>query len=328
MPPRTAVRLAYELVLQRQPTPEEMEEAVAGLRAGTIDTKALLDSLGGTFDRLPPAVAVRLAYTMLLQREADPDGLTYGLAQLESGATDRRGYLDWLRASSEFQALGFTVLGPSLHTSRCQFVKSLPRARRVLDLGGTSLGNPVGAFVSMGYPYDFEELVCVDLPPDDRHPLYQRPAVDGTVPTSRGPVRYQYHSMVDLSRYDSSSFDLVYSGQTFEHVTEADADLMLKEIHRVLRPGGVFALDTPNGRACRLQQDEFIDPDHKIEYTAAQLEDKLAAADFRVDRSWGLNYVGGSLASGTFSLEEAARSYGMFAEVEDCYLLAYVCRAG
>jgi len=180
----------------------------------------------------------------------------------------------------------------------------------------------------MCYPYDFEELVLVDLPPDDRHPLYQRPAVDGAVSTSRGPVRYRYHSMVDLSRYDSSSFDLVYSGQTIEHVTEADADLMLKEIHRVLRPGGVFALDTPNGRACRLQQDEFIDPDHKIEYTAAQLEAKLVAADFRIDRSWGLNHVGASLASGTFSLEEAARNYGMFAEVADCYLLAYVCRAG
>ena len=328
LPPLAVVQLAYGIILQRQPTPEELEEAVEGLRAGTTGTKELLDSLFGTFERLPPAVAVRLGYTMLLQREADPDGMAYGIAQLESGATDRRGYLDWLRSSSEFQALGFTVLGPSLHTSRCQFVKSLPRVRRVLDLGGTSLGNPIGAFVSMGYPYDFEELVLVDLPPDDRHPLYQRPGVDGTVSTPRGPVRYQYHSMVDLSRYDSSSFDLVYSGQTFEHVTEADADLMLKEIHRVLRPGGAFALDTPNGRACRLQQDEFIDPDHKIEYTAAQLEAKLVAADFRIDRSWGLNHVGASLASGTFSIEEAARNYGMFAEVADCYLLAYVCRAG
>lgn len=50
-----------------------------------------------------------------------------------------------------------------------------------------------------------------------RHPLYQRTANEGTVATPRGPVRYEYHSMADLSRYETASFDLVYSGQTFEH---------------------------------------------------------------------------------------------------------------
>ena len=42
-----------------------------------------------------------------------------------------------------------------------------------------------------------------------------------------------------------------------------------------LRPGGYFALDTPNGRLTRLQQADFIDPDHKIEYTFEQLFAKL-----------------------------------------------------
>lgn len=328
LPLESAVRLAYNVVLRRDPEPAEAEAALAQLRSGAVDRADFLDRLMGRYADFPISVVLRLGYTMLLQREVDPDGEKHALEQLQNGTMDRYGFLDWIRSSGEFRSLGYRMLSASLHTSRCQFIQTLPRAGRILDLGGTSLGDPDGAFVGMGYPYDFEELVLIDLPPDDRHPLYQRPAVDGTVTTRRGPVRYEYHSMIDLSRYDSDSFDLVYSGQTFEHVTEADADLMLKEVHRVLKPGGAFALDTPNGRACRLQQDEFIDPDHEVEYTAPQLEAKLAAADFRLDQAWGLNYVGRSLADGVFSVEEAARNAGLFSEVEDCYLLAYVFRPG
>ena len=32
--------------------------------------------------------------------------------------------------------------------------------------------------------------------------------------TALGPVRYRYHSMVDLSDYADDSVDLVYSGQS------------------------------------------------------------------------------------------------------------------
>ena len=33
-----------------------------------------------------------------------------------------------------------------------------------------------------------------------------------------------------------------------------------------------------------------------------------------------------SLATGRFSFEELAGNTGVFHEIEDCYLLAYVCR--
>ena len=92
------------------------------------------------------------------------------------------------------------------------------------------------------------------------------------------------------------------------------------------RPGGAFALDTPNGRVCRAQQDEFIDPDHEVEYTRGELEAKLAAAGYDVVRAWGLNYVGEAMAGGRFDEAECARNAGLFAEPEDCYLLAYVVR--
>ena len=71
---------------------------------------------------------------------------------------------------------------------------------------------------------------------------------------------------------------------------------MLSEVRRVLRPGGYLGLDTPNARVTRLQQDEFIDPDHEHEYTDAEMRAKLTAAGFEVDGAWGLNHAGPSLA--------------------------------
>ena len=326
LPLTAAVRLAYNVVFRREPTAEEAEAALDKLRSGEFDHDAFLDSLQSSFPDLPFPVVVRLGYAMLLRREPDPDGEAIALGAFERGDMDRLTFLDWLRGSGEFVAHGFDAMGPSLHSSRCQFVRTLPRADRILDLGGTDLGHVEGAFVHMGYPYDFSELVLVDLLPDDRHPLYQREGLHDTVTSWRGPIRYQYHSMTDLSRYDDDSFDLVYSGQTFEHVTEADGDLVLKEVRRVLKPGGAFALDTPNARICRMQQDEFIDPDHKVEYTAAELEAKLDAAGFAVHEKWGLNFAGSPLAEGRFSAKSTAHHSGIFAEAEDCYLLAYVCR--
>ncbi|MFP5317596.1 MAG: class I SAM-dependent methyltransferase [Acidimicrobiia bacterium] len=316
LPAATAARLACETVLRREPTAAEVE-------AAGHDPTAFLDRLSSSYAELPEPVAIRLGYLMLLRREPDAAGEEWVRRQFAEGHLDRWTFLDWLRGTGDMVRLGYANLGPSLHASRCQFVRSLPKAGRILDLGGTDLGHAEGALVHMGYPYDFDELVIVDLLPEDRHPLYQRQSGEGVVGTERGPVRYEFHSMTDLSRYERGTFDLVYSGQTFEHVTEAEGDVVLEEVARVLAPGGRFALDTPNAAVCRRQQDEFIDPDHKVEYTRPELEAKLVAGGFTVQSRWGLNYAG----PGPFSAERTARASGVFAEAEECYLLAYVCGA-
>jgi len=90
--------------------------------------------------------------------------------------------------------------------------------------------------------------------------------------------------------------------------------------------GGHLALDTPNARVTRLQQDAYIDPDHKVEYSHQEMTAALAGAGFEVLETKGLNYAGRSLASGKFDADEVAGNSGLYAAIEDCYILCYICR--
>jgi SAM-dependent methyltransferase len=289
--------------------------------------------VGGNAFEMDDETFTRWAYRMLFQREPDPGGRELYLRHLAEGTRTRTTMLEEMRASDEFWfqfALRYDDPIFALHRSRSLFVRSLPRARVILDLGGTHLSADEGAFVRLGYPYPFDRLVIVDLPSDDRHELYQSDATVERVETSQGPVEYAYHSMADLSRYPDATFDLVYSGQSIEHVPEDVADKVIAETHRVLRPGGWFCLDTPNGRLCRLQLEgsdlRVTNPDHDVEYDHEELQAKLEAGGFVIDEAKGLALMQETVATGRFSFEELAANTGVFHEIEDCYLLAYVCR--
>jgi SAM-dependent methyltransferase len=281
------------------------------------------------FERLPASDAVRIAYQVMLRRNPDPTGFADFSGRLQSGQLTPRDMVDFIRGSEEFQnKIGFRgrMLGPSIHAGRAQFIRSLPPAPRILDLGGTHLHRDEGAMVGLGYPYAFEELVIVDLPSADRHAIYRGDDVRREVASALGPVRYRYHSMTDLSEFADASVDLVYSGQSIEHVAPDEGSVVLKEVSRILRPGGHLALDTPNARVTRLQQEAFIDPDHKVEYTHEEMSGKLREAGLQVVEAKGLNYAGQSLAAGRFDADEVAGNSGLHWAIEDCYILCYVCR--
>ena len=281
----------------------------------------------GLIEDLPSRQLLRGLFHLLFGREPvlSDDGAY--VKELESGALTPRQLVEWLVDSAEWShAAPMTEFGPSLHYGRGVFIRSLPRARRILDIGGAAVGDPSGALVLMGYPYPFDELTIVDLPSEDRHALYRDASRPASVETPHGLVTYRYHSMTDLSSYPSGSFDLVYSGQSIEHVTRRQAVSVLSQVRRVLVPGGVLALDTPNRRLARLQQDAFIDPDHKYEYSHAEMAAMLRGTGFVIERAVGINYGGQSVARGVFDAGELATKRGVFDEIADCYLLGYVCR--
>ena len=271
---------------------------------------------------------MRTAYKVILRREPDEaelDKYVDGLRLFRLNAWD---IVDHLRTFDEYRnrtPVGAPSLLQSLHISRCEFIIGLPPAKRIIDLGGSHTNDPRGGLVLLGYPYDCDDLVIVDLPPEDRHDLYKSRAWTST-PTPRGPVRYEFRSMTDLSFAADGSVDLVYSGQSIEHVTPDDAKRVFAEVHRVLTPGGWFALDTPNGPVCRLQSPELIDPDHEVEYSLPELVGALEDAGFGVVERKGLNLAASSVATNEFRPGDVAAAWGVFADGESCYLLALVAR--
>jgi len=88
----------------------------------------------------------------------------------------------------------------------------------------------------------------------------------------RSNLRWVVFDDMTRSSFRSSSFDCVVAVEVLEHV-ERDADF-IKEVHRVLKPGGIFMMTTPNGDFVR-----NTNPDHKRHYKRDELK-ALLGRDF------------------------------------------------
>ena len=102
----------------------------------------------------------------------------------------------------------------------------------------------------------------------------------------------------DVTDYAAAdgSFDVIYFNHVIEHIP--DDELALREIHRILAPGGIVVLGTPNEGAAfwklayRLQPETWETTDHVQFYTAGSLTEKCRAAGFQIRHvkpiGWGL----------------------------------------
>ncbi len=180
------------------------------------------------FRYLPPKQSVRLAFNVVLDREPDAGRRR----RVRPEARGRRA-LPPRRGRGAGPLRG--VPAPRAHRQRAALHARQPeRVRGGPAAGGAHPrpgrdppGLPDGALVHLGYPYPFERLVVVDLPVDERDAIYQGGSTGEPVLSELGPVEFAFHSMVDLGRYEDGSFDLVYSGQSIEHVSEADGDVVV-----------------------------------------------------------------------------------------------------
>ncbi len=266
---------------------------------------------------------VRALYRVCLKREPDEDGLSYYLVSLQRKSMSRVDVLRSVLQSNEFRLVHRLPIHPlhALHQARMMVVRQhLPPANSIVDLGGASEGHLEGALLAMGYPHHPHQIIIVDLPPDQRMGKQSEP-VQELITADGVHVRYHYGSMTDLSPIPEGSVDLVWAGESIEHVTEEEAATVCQEVVRILKPGGYFCLDTPNAALTRLQSpDRLIHPEHKKEYTVREMRMLLQRAGFEIVEAMGICPMRDSLQRGVFIEDEIVRNIRLSENPEEGYL--------
>lgn len=271
------------------------------------------------------AALVEIVYRTYLGREPDPGGRQHYKELLSQGEIGLRGLVTDIERSEEFQVLGWLRLNRTppdrLHAARLTLIREhLPPANRIIDLGGMSHQGPEGALLIMGYPHAPEEIIIVDLPADKRHadwtPDDPESATFGTT-----NVCYLYRSMSDLGGIADGTIDLVFSGESIEHVTPAEAEATVREAHRVLRAGGRFCLDTPNRALTRLlSPDALTHDEHQKEYYLEEITGLLKENGFEIEKTLAICPMPLSVARGVFLWQEMVTGPDIGPNAADGYL--------
>lgn len=90
-------------------------------------------------------------------------------------------------------------------------------------------------------------------------------------------------SMPDVA---SDSADIVFSGQNIEHLWKHDISGFLTEARRILKPGGLLVLDSPNREITAAYG--VAHPEHLIEFTVGEMQEMLTATGFDVEECTGI----------------------------------------
>lgn len=272
--------------------------------AGTvIDT-----SVAHGLDALSHEEYIKLAYMVVLGRLPEADGLAYYGERLRGQIIARKTLVRMLFESPEYMAQFAPSFPDRLHDARKLMVSQLPKADVIVDLGGSCPTDIEGALYVMGYPHRAKRLIIVDLPFDTRMvvPIEFK---EGKLTRDFGTIEYVHSSMTDLSAVESGTVDMVFSGESIEHVTEEEGMQVFAEAMRVLKPGGTLWLDTPNSKLTRIHVPEkFIHPEHKLEYTPEQLAVNVKAAGFEVLEVKGICPMPETVATGVFDPTEPFRT--------------------
>lgn len=251
-------------------------------------------------------------YKYFLKSTYSDAEIDFYLQQLENGEVTRFSLLvSFLMIPASVEQKLFHTQGIlSHHQARLELVqKQLPAARYILDIGGASGSEPSGSLLLMGYPHQPKCIDIVDLPGNER--FFQCLSEDiKTYTTPQGTeIDYHYISMTGITKFPDATFDLVWSGQSIEHITPEEASIVIQEVYRILKPNGYFCLDTPNRHMTLLQVKQgYIHPEHKIEYVPTELVDKLTNIGFTVVQQKAVSPMPISYQRGRFNRLELIHS--------------------
>lgn len=177
------------------------------------------------------------------------------------------------------------------------------RPLEILDVGGRkshyTIGLP-GVVTITELPRESETQVALNLGLTDE-------LVAGTL-ARRSNVREIRYDDMTATRLRAESFDCVVAVEVLEHVEEDEA--FVRNVARVLRPGGTFVMTTPNGDAMPTPHNA----DHKRHYPRRALHALLARSFAEVDVRYVV--VGGrarSLGLRSWSRRHPIRTIGTMA---------------
>lgn len=212
-----------------------------------------------------------------------------------------------------------------LHWARIKAISTLvPKAERIIDLGGAN-----GSLYDMGYPHKFKEITVVDLPPHDRVEMYKKIELKKTK-TPNGLISVHFGDMSDLSFLKDESVDLVWSGESIEHIDIESGHKTIQEALRVLKPGGYFCLDTPNRKVTLIHTawrgGDFIHPEHKVEYYPEEIQKMLIENGFIIEESWGICEMNQTVEKNDFDYSELVYGKQLVSDPTNCYMQFYTCR--
>ena len=139
---------------------------------------------------------------------------------------------------------------------------------QILDAGGRKSQYTIGM--------DADVTIC-EMPAETeiqkKYNLGLKRGVASEMYKRRSNLRAIVYGDMTQSPFSDDSFDCVLAVEVLEHI--ARDETFLDEVHRVLKPGGIFLMSTPNGDVVPNRN-----PDHKRHYSGERLH-RLLNVRFR-----------------------------------------------
>jgi SAM-dependent methyltransferase len=164
------------------------------------------------------------------------------------------------------------------HLARYRFAMELVRGKRVAD-------------IACGSGYGTQMLASAGARSVHGMDISEEAVEFARRQYNTANVTYSVGNAQDLTTISDGEFDVVVSFETIEHIEDVEA--YLDEMKRILRPGGVFVVSTPDRRLASLWYWYFghpKNPYHAREYTERELLDLLSTR-FQIKACYGQAFV-------------------------------------
>ncbi len=274
---------------------------------------------------------VKLSYIVLLQRKIDPVGMNYWIEKIKHKSFNYKDFLDTIISSPEFimhYKIPFEVM---LHQGRKSWCQSLEKFDLILDIGGSSPNIAEGALIELGYTHKPKEIIIFDQPEDRQYWGKPKFPQDRDYEFGWGTLRYVHGYAEKIDTYEDLSnlrFDLIFMGQTIEHIQKDSLDLVLTWVKKHLNTGGKFVFDTPNRDITKIQMpDSYIDEDHKYEYVPSEMESIVNRNGLIVNKKFGILDMPKTSINQEFNPLEVYNTKSLNNNPETSYVFAFECIA-